>query len=101
MEVRRERTKQLRILSSKLQRAFYDRHIGTNRPVLLEGEDHDGTLLGFTDNYIRVALPFDAELVNTIDTVQLGRINGDGHVIGTLAEHAFTDPARGNEAIFA
>ncbi|MBK7384805.1 MAG: tRNA (N(6)-L-threonylcarbamoyladenosine(37)-C(2))-methylthiotransferase MtaB [Flavobacteriales bacterium] len=28
MEVRRERTKQLRILSSKLQRAFYERHPG-------------------------------------------------------------------------
>ena len=42
MEVRRERTKQLRILSSKLQRAFYERHLGTTRPVLFEARRRTG-----------------------------------------------------------
>ncbi len=90
MEVRRERTKQLRILGSKLQRAFYERHIGTTRPVLLEAEETEGHMLGFTDNYVRVTLPYDHTLVNTIVLVTLGRINGDGHMTGSI------DPMNGS-----
>ena len=84
MEVRRERTKQLRTLGSKLQRAFYDRHIGTTRAVLFEVEENEGEMLGFTDNYVRVAAPYDPALVNTIIPVELGRINGDGHIQATM-----------------
>ncbi len=39
METRRDRTKQLRILSNKLQRAFYQEHLGTTRNVLFEAEE--------------------------------------------------------------
>lgn len=84
MEVRRERTKQLRILGSKLQRAFYGKHLGATRPVLLEAEEAEGHMLGFTDNYIRVSLPYDTSLVNKIVAVTLDRINGDGHMAGTI-----------------
>ena len=90
MEVRRERTKQLRILGSKLQRAFYEKHLGTIRPVLLEAEEAEGHMLGFTDNYVRVTLPYDHTLVNTIVLVTLGRINGDGHMTGSI------DPMNGS-----
>lgn len=84
MEVRRERTKQLRILSNKLHRDFLHRHLGTVRHVLFETEPHDGRLLGYTDNYVRVAVPFDAALANAIVPVRLDRIDGDGHVVGTV-----------------
>jgi len=84
METRRERTKQLRILSSKLQRAHCDRHLGTVRNVLLESEEVDGRMLGYTDNYLRVSLPYDEALVNNIVPVQLTRINGDGLVDGAV-----------------
>ncbi|MBL7980978.1 MAG: tRNA (N(6)-L-threonylcarbamoyladenosine(37)-C(2))-methylthiotransferase MtaB [Flavobacteriales bacterium] len=87
MDVRRERTKQLRILSNKMQRAFQERHMGTTRKVLFEhGEDATGAAMmeGYTDNYVRVALPYDAALVNTVVPVTLERINGDGHVVGTI-----------------
>ena len=84
MEVRRERTRQLRILGNKLQRAFLERHLGTTRPVLFESEEQDGHMLGFTDNYIRVSAPFEQALTNTIIPVELGRIDGDGHAVGTL-----------------
>lgn len=84
METRRERTRQLRILSSKLQRAHYERHIGTARPVLFEAEEVDGRMLGYSDNYLRVSLPFDPEMMNTIIPVQLKRINGDGHIESQL-----------------
>ncbi len=84
MEQRRERTKQLRILGSKLQRAHYERHIGSLRPVLLEAEETDGRLLGYSDNYVRVSLPFDPALVNTVAWVRLNRIDADGHAEGSL-----------------
>jgi len=95
MVVRRERTKQLRILGSKLQRTFYEKHMGTIRPVLLESGEASGSsardpegkaedLEGYTDNYIRVSLPYDTSLVNTIMAVTLDRINGDGHMAGTI-----------------
>ncbi|MBL8001280.1 MAG: tRNA (N(6)-L-threonylcarbamoyladenosine(37)-C(2))-methylthiotransferase MtaB [Flavobacteriales bacterium] len=91
IEVRRERTKQLRILSNKLHRAFLDKHLGTTRPVLFEAEEVDGRMLGFTDNYVRVSAPYDDALVNTVVPVSLDRIDGEGHVTGTLivpASHA-------------
>jgi threonylcarbamoyladenosine tRNA methylthiotransferase MtaB len=84
MEARRERTKQLRILSAKLQRAHYERHLGTTRPVLLEAEEVEGRMLGYTDNYLRVDLPFDAALINRVVPVQLIRINGEGHMEGAF-----------------
>jgi len=91
MVVRRERTKQLRILGNKLQRAFYARHVGSTRDVLFEVEENDGEMLGFTDNYLRVAMPYDASLVNTIVPVELGRINGDGHIAGKVPAPQLSD----------
>ena len=86
MEVRRERTKQLRMLGGKLQRAFYGRHIGTERAVLFEAEEVDGTMRGYTDNYIRVSAPYDPSLVNMIQPMGMERIDSDGHVQGILSD---------------
>ena len=91
MAERRERTKQLRMLSHKLQRAHYERHAGEVRPVLFEAEAHDERMLGFTDNYLRVSLPYDPALVNEVVPVSLERIDGDGHYTGQLHELAPSD----------
>ena len=90
MEVRRERTKQLRILSNKLQRAFYQRHQGSIREVLVEHEENEGLLHGYTDNYVRVSLPFDASLINRVLPMELGPIDGNGHAQGTVQEESIT-----------
>lgn len=86
MEVRRERTRQLRILGGKLLRAHYERHLGTVRPVLFEaGDDGEATHIeGFTDNYVRVSLPHDRGLANRVVPVDLQRITGEGHVVGAV-----------------
>lgn len=86
MNIRRERTKQLRILSSKIQRAFYERHMNATRPVLFEHEEHEGRMLGFTDNYVRVTMPFDQAAVNNVLPVVIGRINGDGYCEGSRTQ---------------
>ncbi|MFM7813685.1 MAG: tRNA (N(6)-L-threonylcarbamoyladenosine(37)-C(2))-methylthiotransferase MtaB, partial [Flavobacteriales bacterium] len=65
MEERHRRTQVLRMLSEKMKRAFYDRFIGAQRSVLWEQAEDDGMMHGFTDNYIKVAAPYDASRVNT------------------------------------
>lgn len=80
MPIRRERTKRLRILGTRLQRAFYEQHLGSDREVLFESEAIDGMMSGYADNYIRVSTPFDPALSNAIRSVRLDRIDGDGHV---------------------
>ena len=52
---------------------FTARFIGSTRPVLLEHGSHPGTLTGFTDNYIKVRVPADNCLDNTIINVNLLR----------------------------
>ncbi len=86
MEVRRERTKQLRILSNKLQRSFYQKHLGTMRNVLFEAEENDGQMLGFTDNYLRVTMPYDPVSVNRIIPIALTSLDGNGHIKGSVPE---------------
>jgi threonylcarbamoyladenosine tRNA methylthiotransferase MtaB len=97
MNVRRERTKQLRILSNKMQHAFYRKHQGTVREVLVESEEQEGLLHGYTDNYIRVALPYDPALLNRIIPMELGTLNGDGHLRGTPQNTLDVSSTRGTD----
>jgi threonylcarbamoyladenosine tRNA methylthiotransferase MtaB len=71
MEQRRERNEMLRILSQKKKTAFTNPFLGSTRPVLFEHAKEDGMMSGFTDNYIKVSLPFEASLINTIREVRL------------------------------
>jgi threonylcarbamoyladenosine tRNA methylthiotransferase MtaB len=76
--VRKQRSQQLHILSEKKKRAFYEQNIGTQRTVLFEAEEENGMMLGFTENYIKVKVPFDASLVNTLQPITLTEIDRDG-----------------------
>ena len=60
---RAERSKKLRILSKKLQRKFYQNYLDTEQTALFEKENREGFLYGFTDNYIRVKIPFSEEFL--------------------------------------
>lgn len=78
MHIRKERSKQLHILSDKKKRKFYEENVGKTGTVLFEGEDNDGWMYGFTENYVKVKIPFDASLVNTFQYVHLNHITQDG-----------------------
>ncbi len=77
---RKRRNKMLRILSIKKQRAFYDSQLGNTLEVLFEGENKDGYITGFTQNYVRVKTFWNPELVNTTQTIRLKSIDEDGLV---------------------
>lgn len=78
--VRAKRSKMLRGLSAKKRRAFYESQIGTERVVLFEGENKEGYIHGFTENYVKVKAPWNPELVNTLHKVALTKIDDDGMV---------------------
>jgi len=80
-QVREERTTQLRSLSVKKRRQFYTRFEHTVRPVLFEAEINGGTMFGFTDNYIRVQVPYDPLLVNEIVDVELQETENSGETM--------------------
>jgi threonylcarbamoyladenosine tRNA methylthiotransferase MtaB len=80
MAIRKKRSKMLRILSAKKRRMFYEKHLGTIREVLFEKEIKNGYLVGFTENYIKVRLPWNPALSNQLCSVQLDRIDEDGYV---------------------
>ncbi len=78
--VRAKRSKMLRGLSVKKRRAFYESQLGSHRTVLFEGENKQGYIHGFTENYVKVKAPWNPELVNTLHEVTLTRIDEDGCV---------------------
>ncbi|GGI57928.1 tRNA (N(6)-L-threonylcarbamoyladenosine(37)-C(2))-methylthiotransferase MtaB [Winogradskyella haliclonae] len=78
--VRAKRSKMLRGLSAKKRRAFYESQLGTERTVLFEGENKEGYIHGFTENYVKIKTPWNPEYVNTIHKVKLTKIDDDGLV---------------------
>ena len=78
--VRSKRSKMLRGLSAKKRRAFYESQITTEHTVLFEGENKQGYIHGFTENYVKVKSPWNPSLVNTLHKVSLKEIDSDGVV---------------------
>ena len=78
--IRSKRSKMLRGLSVKKRRAFYESQLGSERTVLFEGENKQGYIHGFTENYVKVKVPWDPDLVNTLHRVKLDSIEEDGLV---------------------
>jgi len=78
--VRAKRSKMLRGLSVKKRRAFYESQIGTKRTVLFESDNKEGYIHGFTENYVRVKTPWNPELANTLQEINLTKIDEDGSV---------------------
>ncbi|MGK0386479.1 MAG: threonylcarbamoyladenosine tRNA methylthiotransferase MtaB [Patiriisocius sp.] len=78
--VRAKRSKMLRGLSAKKRRAFYETQVGNTLTVLFEGENKEGYIHGFTQNYVKVKHPWNPELVNTLHEVKLSQIDEDGLV---------------------
>jgi len=89
MEERRKRSKMLRGLSDKKQRHYYDSYIGHSRPVLFEANNADGFMSGFTDNYIKVKLPYKQEMTNNILPVTLRQVDAIGDMRGEKLHHVF------------
>jgi threonylcarbamoyladenosine tRNA methylthiotransferase MtaB len=66
VDIRHQRTKILRSLSYKKSQQFSRRHSGEIRKTLFEGKNKNGMMEGYTDNYIKISVPFKEEWNNQI-----------------------------------
>ena len=86
MNIRKQRSQQLHILSNKKKRAFYEDNVGRTEIVLFENENNDGYMYGFTANYVKIKTPFNEELTNTFQKISMDEIDRDGLMKCTLLE---------------
>ncbi len=91
IHIRRERSKQMQILSDKKRRAFYETQIGKSKSVLFEGEENGDVMNGFTENYVKVKIPFNPNLINQTVKVKLTEIDSDNLVNVELLEHIIVE----------
>lgn len=80
MPQRKERNQRLRLLSEKKRNLFYRSHIGSQRRVLWEAKEKDGMMQGYTENYIRLHRPYDAQMINQIEDVRVGPADEKGRL---------------------
>lgn len=81
-----ERSKMLHILSDKKRRAFYESQSGLKGKVLFEESATPGTMEGFSENYVRVVVPFDPLQINTVQQVRYKSLNENGEMSGVVIE---------------
>jgi threonylcarbamoyladenosine tRNA methylthiotransferase MtaB len=52
--------------------------------VLFEAEENEGYTFGFTENYVKVKLPYDETIVNRVVKIALSTLDRDGIAIAEL-----------------
>ncbi len=81
---RKRRNNMLRILSDKKKNIFYNKMINKDLDVLFESENTDGTMKGFSSNYVRFTNRFDELFVNSFTKVNVEKINAQGLAEGNI-----------------
>ena len=71
-------------LSERLHLEFYKKYQGQVRPVLVESARRGELMFGFTDNYIKVAIPYNASLAGKIVNVRLGEVSPKGYMFAEI-----------------
>lgn len=70
-QVKAQRVAALEELCARLHSEFAERNKGIAERVLFESSNRDGTMEGYTGNYIRISRPYDPALVNNLVDVIL------------------------------
>lgn len=86
--IRFSHSERLRMLGLKKKSDFYRSNRGMIRPVLIEGTAENNRLNGYTDNYVRVEVPYHPSLENAVANVRIGEFNGetcDAEIISVTA----------------
>ncbi len=79
-KTRHKRSKLLRGLSAKKRHAFYQSQLGKTKTVLFESENKAGYIQGFTENYVKVRMPWNPSFQNQLREVSLNKIDDTGFV---------------------
>ncbi|MEW5797449.1 MAG: tRNA (N(6)-L-threonylcarbamoyladenosine(37)-C(2))-methylthiotransferase MtaB [Bacteroidota bacterium] len=75
--IRYSHSDRLRILGQMKKSSFYQLQHGTMHNVLIEGSIENNKLSGYTENYVRVEVPYHPTLENSIALVRVGNFNGE------------------------
>ena len=78
--VRQKRSKMLRGLSAKKRHAFYESQLQKTKIILFEAENKEGYIQGFTENYVKVRMPWDPAFQNQTLKATLSEIDQRGMV---------------------
>ena len=74
-QVKQQRSKILLDISQQKLQAFYNENKGTAQKVLFESARHGHAMVGFTENYIKVATPYNELFENEVVDVTVGDLN--------------------------
>jgi len=85
-KVIKQRSQKVQELAEQKKLNFYHRHLGQTRQVLFEGSVQKDQVYGFTDNYIRVEVPYQGSLPGTIRRVYLQQITAEETVQGIIVD---------------
>lgn len=69
--IRKERNTLLTQLSNQKKYEFYSSQVNKQAKVLWEHENKEGSMFGFTENYIRCKTDFDIQKVNTMENINM------------------------------
>ena len=61
----------LRELSNKKKQEFYKANVGRIVEVLFEGNEKNGKMYGYSDNYLRISAAYNEKLINKIIKVKV------------------------------
>jgi threonylcarbamoyladenosine tRNA methylthiotransferase MtaB len=78
--IKNKRSKMLRTLSAKKRHAFYESQLQKTKTILFEAENKEGYIQGFTENYVKVRMPWDPALQNQTRSATLAEIDQKGMV---------------------
>ena len=70
-QVKAERVARLETLCERLHSEFVESNRGIKEKVLFESKEKDGSMSGYTGNYIRITRPYDESLVGRLTEVTI------------------------------
>ena len=79
-----ERVERLEELSARLHKSFSEKFLGQEREVLFESTDRSGKMYGYTDNYLRVSVPYNTDYINQICRVKLVALDSEGNITSEI-----------------
>jgi threonylcarbamoyladenosine tRNA methylthiotransferase MtaB len=82
--IKTKRANELKKLCKTLHAEFYNRNIGNKVKILVESTRRGEVLCGFSENYIKVEIPYQKNLAGKIVEVEITGIAENGNAVGIL-----------------
>jgi len=79
-----QRSNRLHLLSERKRIAFVNRNTGRRADVLFESSEADGMMSGWTENYLKVVIPYNEQLIGEVREVKLSGADTEGILSGML-----------------